>query len=308
MAHSILCIGATLFDELYFCDTSVVPQSSNPAYKTTGIGGVICNIAQNLASLGIPPVLITAIGSDAEGDHIHRELSKQGIDSSAFCITNESTGKYVSVLQPDGNLFVAVCQDNGKRFLSVDYLQSKLEVLQAYDILIIDTNLDRDVIQWLIYFAKHHQKTLVIEPVSVTKASQLATLDLDGVFMITPNEDELHAICKKTATDPAVLVDSLLQRGVHNIWLRQGAKGSTWYSASDTVSLTVPKITITDSTGAGDAALAGWVLGYLDNATPLQCLQLGHTLALHILQRKGTVDTALNASALYALMKTYYYE
>jgi pseudouridine kinase len=166
--------------------------------------------------------------------------------------------------------------------------------------------LDRDVIQWLIHFAKQHQKILIIEPVSVTKATQLASLDLDGVFMITPNEAELQAISTEPTTDTPELVAALVARGVQNIWLRQGAKGSTWFSQSEMIPLSVPKITIVDSTGAGDAALAGWVFGTLKGATPLQCLQLGHTLALHILQRKGTVDATMNAKTLYILMKTYY--
>ncbi len=306
MTPTILCIGATLLDELYFCETTIVAQSSNPAHKTIGIGGVICNIAQNLASLGTPPALITAIGNDAEGNYILKELTKHGIDSSAFCITDVSTGKYVSVLSPQGDLYVAVCQDNGKRYLSVAYLQSKIDYIKTFDILIIDTNLDTEVIQWLIHFAKLHQKILIIEPVSVTKASKLATLDLEGVYMITPNEAELQAICTESATETNLLMASLWHRGVQTIWLRQGAMGSTLFSQSETISLSVPKITIVDSTGAGDAALAGWVFGIANGELPMTCLKLGHTLAMHILQRKGTVDANMNATTIYTLMKTYY--
>ncbi len=308
MATSVLCIGATLVDELYFCDATIVPHSSNPAHKKSSIGGVMGNIAQNLATLNTTPALITAIGNDAEGSYILHELTQKGINSAAFCITPESTGKYVSVLQPDGNLFVAVCQDNGKRYLSVAYMQSKSDYIKGYDMLIIDTNLDTDVIQWFIHFAKQHQKMLIIEPVSVTKALQLAALDLDGVYLITPNEAELQAISSTSSSDTATLVTSLLKRGVQNIWLRQGERGSTWFSPSSTLHLAVPKITIVDSTGAGDAALAGWVLGKVQKDTPLNCLKLGHSLALHILQQKGTVDVTMSATNLYDLMKTYYHD
>jgi pseudouridine kinase len=40
MSKSVLCIGATLIDELYFCENTIVTHSSNPAEKTTSIGGV----------------------------------------------------------------------------------------------------------------------------------------------------------------------------------------------------------------------------------------------------------------------------
>jgi sugar/nucleoside kinase (ribokinase family) len=72
--------------------------------------------------------------------------------------------------------------------------------------------------------------------------------------------------------------------------------------------LAVPKITIVDSTGAGDAALAGWVFGKLQGEDSITCLQLGHTLAIHVLLQKGTVAVSMNADTLYTLMKTYYNE
>ncbi|MFZ4106505.1 hypothetical protein [Flavobacterium sp.] len=48
-SKSILCIGATLVDELYFSQNTTIPDSSNPATKSSSVGGVISNIAQHLA-------------------------------------------------------------------------------------------------------------------------------------------------------------------------------------------------------------------------------------------------------------------
>jgi sugar/nucleoside kinase (ribokinase family) len=61
MTTRVLGIGATLIDELYFTTTALVPHSSNPAHKTTHIGGVMHNIMYHLALLGAKPGLITAI-------------------------------------------------------------------------------------------------------------------------------------------------------------------------------------------------------------------------------------------------------
>ena len=93
---------------------------------------------------------------------------------------------------------------------------------------------------------------------------------------------------------------------MQTIWLRKGAKGSELIIAAQSLVLSVPSIQIVDSTGAGDAALAGWVFGYVNGEDEKTCLQLGHTLALEILKSKGTVDTSLTPSALYKHKKTYY--
>lgn len=305
MNKTVLCIGATLVDELYFCENNIVTASSNPAQKTTSIGGVINNIAQHLALLEVNPAIITAIGNDADGVFIENSFLKRGIECNQSIIADDITGKYVSILQPDGNLYVAVCQDNCGKYISVDFLETQIEYIKSFDTLIIDTNLDNKTIQWLIHFAKEYHKQLIIEPVSVAKAAKLAALDLNGVFMITPNEEELIAMCSSDTQKEQLLV-SLFDRGVQTIWLRKGAKGSELFTSEQSLALSVPTIQIVDSTGAGDAALAGWVFGNVNGEDKITCLQLGHTLALETLKIKGAVDTSLTPSTLYKHKKTYY--
>ncbi len=305
MNKTVLCIGATLVDELYFCESNLILGSSNPAQKVKSIGGVISNIARHLSLLEVNPAIITAIGNDADGIYIKDSFLKNDIDSNHSIVAEDTTGKYVSILQPDGNLYLAVCEDNCGKYISVDYLKTQTEYIKGFDIMIIDTNLESKTIQWLIHFAKEHQKQLIIEPVSVAKAAKLAALDLNGVFMITPNEKELPAMCPNNILN-GQLLESLFDRGVQSIWLRKGEKGSELFTATESLALSVPIIQIVDSTGAGDAALAGWVYGYVNGEAEKSCLQLGHTLALHTLKSKGTVDESLTPSALYKYKKTYY--
>ncbi len=308
MTTRVLGIGATLIDELYFTTTVLVPHSSNPAQKTTHIGGVIHNIMYHLALLGAKPGLITAIGNDAEGQNIKAHFDQIQIDHNGVLQVDASTGKYVSILDEMGNLFVAVCEDNCGKHLTVAYLESQLTYMKSFDLLIIDTNLETDVIQWLIHFANVNQKLLIIEPVSVTKARKLSAIDLTGVYMITPNEEELEALGGGVEASQEEQIAALLRRGVTHLWLRQGAHGSTLFTNTSHFSLGVPTITIADTTGAGDAALAGWVFGFLNQADSSTCLQLGHSLALHILQQKGAVDPKLDTATLQHLKKKYYHD
>lgn len=307
MSKSVLCIGATLVDELYFCEDTIVPNSSNPAQKSTSIGGVISNIVQHLALLDVKVSLITALGSDSDATFITNSFGKMRIALNESIIVDDSTGKYVSILNPDGSLNVAVCQDISFKYISIPFLESKVDVMRQFDIIIIDANLDVNTIQWLIHFAKTHHIELIIEPVSVSKAAKLEHLDLNGVYMITPNEEELLVMNPIEAKEEEH-IKSLHQRGVDRIWLRKGNQGSVIYEKNHATSLSVPKIQITDSTGAGDAALAGWVFGYVHQETELACLQLGHALAFEILKIKGSVNLTINKEKLYKIKNNYYHE
>ena len=97
-------------------------------------------------------------------------------------------------------------------------------------------------------------------------------------------------------------------RGVHQIWVRKGNKGSVIFNSDNSLSLEVPSINIIDSTGAGDAALAGWVLGYINAENSITSLQLAHALALEVLQIKGAILPTINSTGLYTIKNKYYHE
>ncbi len=308
MIKSILCIGATLVDELYFSQNTIIPDSSNPATKSSSIGGVISNIAQHLALLGLNPTLITVLGKDSEAISIAEQFNKLGISFSESNFDTPYTGKYVSVSQPNGNLYVSVCQDATPEYLSVSFLESKVNFIKGFDFLIIDANLSVESIQWLIYFSKNNNKKLIIEPVSISKGSKLAGLDLNGVYMITPNQGELHAIANINSEEESVLVSHLFNRGVEKVWLRKGNQGSILFGVNHLLELSVPTISIIDSTGAGDAALAGWVFGYYNQQDELSSLQLAHSLAMEVLQIKGAVAATITADYLLKIKNNYYHD
>ena len=308
MSKSILCIGATLVDELYFSQNTIIPNSSNPAQKSTSIGGVISNIAQHLALLGLHPNLITVLGKDSEAISIAEQFNKLGISFSESNFDAPSTGKYVSIAQPDGTLYVSVCQDTTPDYLSVPFLESKSNFIKDFDVILLDANCSAEALQWMISFTKANHQKLIIEPVSVSKAKKLAALDLNGVYMITPNQEELRAIATIDSEEESVLVSHLLHRGVEKVWLRKGSQGSVVFDASHSLELSVPTISIVDSTGAGDAALAAWVFGYCNQENELSSLQLAHSLAMEVLQIKGAVVTSITADSLQKIKNNYYHD
>ena len=147
---------------------------------------------------------------------------------------------------------------------------------------------------------------LLVEPVSVAKARKLSGIDISGIFMITPNEDELPSICNVPHKNIQDCLEELFQRGIKNIWLRKGEKGSEIFNKGNNLSLAVPAINVIDSTGAGDAALAGWAAAHHWGLSPVKCLQAGHTLAIEVLQVHGAVITDISKEKLLHSIKKYY--
>ena len=306
MSGKIVCVGSALVDELYFCEENTIAGTSNPATMQKNVGGVISNIAQHLALLGNKVELITVFGDDSDGKWIENEFINAGIEVANSLKVRDTTGKYVSILSKDGSLFTAACVDICARYLTPSFLSAKTDCLLNADIIVADTNIDSTSLQWLASFARKHQIPLIIEPVSVAKARKIAHLEIEDVFMLTPNEDELFSLCNKKHSSVQDAINELFYRDVNHVWLRKGDKGSVIHTKTTIINLSAATIDIQDTTGAGDAALAGWITGYVRNLSPEMCLQMGHTLAFEVLQIKGAVKKDINYLTLLESLKNYY--
>lgn len=306
MSAEVVCIGTTLVDELFFCSEKVIVGTSNPAAFKRTIGGVMSNIVQHLNSLNVSLEFITVLGNDTNGLWISNFFKEKNISIKHSLIVSDATGKYIAIHNEDGSLHTAACFDEGYRYITPDFLESKSEVLKSARFIVCDTNINAASIQWLINFSRRHEVNFIIEPVSVIKARKLSDLNVEGLYMLTPNEDELLSLSTSPEQDHSAVIKMLLDKGVMNIWVRKGSNGSELFQPSQSHSLPVPIISVKDSTGAGDAALAAWIWAQLKQYDVKICMEYGHSLALEVLQQEGAVLEDLTEAELQIFKEKYY--
>lgn len=279
-ALRVVVAGAALTDLLAHARVPLVQGTSNPARLETATGGVGRNIAENLARLGTAVSLVAAVGPDAFGETLLAETTAAGVDTAHVLTTPEPTGTYLAVLDLDGELSVALSDLAGTEALTPERLAFARPVVEASDLLVIDANLPVSVVGWLLDVAAQADVRVVIEPVSVVKATRIvrALSPERPVHLLTPNADELAAMTG--LDDPAAAVAQLHSVGVANVWVRRGASGGDWHSGtSAAVPIAGPRCSVVDVTGAGDAATAGWVHAHLWGGDDLAAAAFGHACA-----------------------------
>ncbi len=308
MSKPIICIGAAFVDELFHATEGVLKATTNPAMVTKTSGGVGRNIAHQLAMLGVPVQLISVFGNDSDGDWLKQVCTAAGVELDASITREGLSGKYTGILDADGSLFSAFLTNEAIHLITPDHLQSQIDILRTAAFILADANVSEDSIEWLLGFSNAEGIPLVIEPVSVPPARKLKHLPLNGLFLVTPNEDELPVMCSEKAFFTQQQVDELIQRGVQNIWLHNGKYGSALYKKDHSISLHAPDIEVVDCTGAGDGSLTGFLLGKYLGLNDLQCLKLAHTLSAEILQVNGANVQHLTQEKLLQSVSNYYPE
>lgn len=307
MNKPVICIGAALVDELYSANHNMLMATTNDATVHRSAGGVARNIAHQLALLSVPVQLISVFGNDGEGDWLKTICSYVNIQLDAAITNNALTGKYTGILNYDKSLFTALLTNTSLDAITPQHLERNESLLASAFCIIADANIHTDTVAWLAQFCFRKNIPFIIEPVSVPPAQKFAKMSLKGVHMVTPNEDELPAMCSNGGKTIEEHAQEILNRGVEKIWLHRGKKGSMLFTKEHQYSLDAPPVDeIRDVTGAGDGSLSGWIMAKYLGKDDEESLKIAHTLSAEILQVNGAIATHLTQEKLLAAVSKYY--
>ena len=306
MSNPVICIGASFVDELFHAIEALLPATTNDAIVTKTAGGVSRNIAHQLALLDVNVQLISVFGNDSDGNWLKQVSSHAGVKLDASITKEGLSGKYTGILNVDGSLFSAFLTNAANHLITPEHLAKHTSLLKTASYLMADANITVDTAEWLLAFSDETGIPFILEPVSVPPAKKFQDTNLNGLYLVTPNEDELPALCSEKAFFTQQQIEELLLRGVKNIWLHNGQHGSALYNKEKSITLHAPSIEVVDCTGAGDGSLSGYLLGKHLGKEDIDCLKLAHTLSAEILQVNGAIATQLTKDKLLQLVTKYY--
>ncbi len=308
MSKPVICIGAALVDDLFHAHEPMLMHTTNEVTQTRTAGGVARNIAHQLTLLGVPVQLISVFGKDADGEWLQQVCLQADIKLDASITDAPVTGKYTALINKDGSMFTALLTNAALQLITPEYLQEKETLLSTAAFILVDANISVASINWLIHFTNVHKIRMIIEPVSVPPAKKIAAVNFNGLYLITPNEDELPALCSDASTTIDEQIKELLDKGIQYIWLHKGIDGSALYKKTETLQLNAPNANVVDCTGAGDGSVSGFILSKYFGKDNLNSLRTAHTLSAEILQVHGAIATHLNQEKLLNLVSKYYEE
>jgi len=268
----VVVIGGANIDLRGRPEETLARHTSNPGKINISSGGVGRNIAHNLALLNVPVTLLSAVGDDGEGVRILEETGKAGVKMDQVIISGKyPTGIYLAILDSEGEMEVAVSDMQILEEITVEYLRSKAYLIKESKMVVVDTNIPEQSIQYVVEICNKVKVPILVEPVSVEKAKKLPGA-IDGrwnIDYITPSRDELESISGIGIDDDQDMlraVKELKYKGVRNVIVTLGERGI--YVSSDNCGeerldkfIKSYKGEVVDVTGAGDALVAGMVYG-----------------------------------------------
>lgn len=255
----ISVIGGANVDLSATLNDAFIAADSNPGHIEIGYGGVARNIAHNLALLGARSQLLTVFGGDLFGGLLQDYCKQQGIDlhlsDKQSALRN---GIYLCINNHGGEMIAAVADTEVIREITPEWLAKRIGEINLSEFIVADTNISEDAIRYLM---ENCTAPLLIDGVSTTKAHRvtnaLKRCKLPYLHSLKLNFKEALAVTGTTTYAEAA--QRLLDLGVAHVYITLGGEGVYCRNAAEEWLFPALPGDVVNTTGAGDAFLAGVV-------------------------------------------------
>lgn len=298
----IICIGGMNVDRKYVIQGDMVPQTSNPVNSTLSIGGVGRNIAENLGRLGEEVTFLSVAGYDHDYEWIKEQTESFVNMDNITQLKGVSTGAYSAILDHEGEMQLALADMSINDQMDIAWIKQHETLLSAAKMIIIDLNLPKETVNYIIQLSKTKEIPLIVVPVSSPKMNRLPR-DLKGVDTIIVNLDESKTffdIPVDEDYEPDELINLWLSTGIKQVILTSGSE-ETLYGHHEGIraSFQPPQVQqVIDVTGAGDSFVGGFVFGQSQAYNYEDSVKLALTNSYHTIQSNQTVRLNLSKSTI----------
>lgn len=269
----ILCIGSVLWDVIGRSASHMRQGSDVPGRITRLPGGVAMNIAMTLSRFGLHPVLLSAIGRDAEGEDLVAACRQLGMRTEYLYRSEDlPTDRYMAVEGANG-LIAAIADAHSLEAAGARILTPVLDgPLGAPDIpyqglVALDGNLTPSLLSDIATSDAFCRADLRVAPASPGKAERLLPFLTHGRGTLYVNLEEAGLLCQTRFEDAATAANALIERGAARVLVTDGANPCTLCDATTRISLTPPEVMVTRVTGAGDTFMAAHIAAEANGIT-----------------------------------------
>lgn len=280
----------------------LVPRDSNIGSVRLSHGGVGRNIAHNLALLGVDVRLMTVFGEDAQADSLVEGCREVGIDlTHSFAVPGASTSTYLYITDEQGEMEVAINDMAILDELTPERVERNLTLLQGAAVVVADANLPQKTLAWM---GAHVMAPLFCDPISTAKAARVAPM-LGRLHTLKPNLLEACALAGRPegSCSPAEAADALLQTGLQRAFVSLGADGVLCATHEQQIHLPLLPCNVVNTTGGGDALMAGVVWAHLHGLDLLESGRAGLAASALAVESAQTVSPQMSEAALLERMR-----
>ncbi len=280
-------LGAIFTDIKGFAKGKYSPRERNLGQVQFVHGGVCRNIAEDIAASGMPVTLVSMTEHSALGTEVVNHLNEAGVNTEfVFPVKENGIGKWLVILNESGDVAAQLsCPPDMRPLAEFVDVYGDTFVRDAKNI-ILEMDIGVEITEKVLALAKRYQK-----PVYAIVGNMSVLLQRPDFITATDcficNEMEFGRFfdCDTAFYSPAQMLAFLQEKAILSDFpscvVTMGSKGCVFFDRKTDDSGWLPAIDtqVVDTTGAGDAFLAGAVMGLGEGLSLRRSAELGAAIA-----------------------------
>jgi ribokinase len=301
----IAVVGSSNMD--VFCWTEFMPVAGETVIGSRqwmAMGGKGANQAVGARLLGAEVTMVGRVGNDLFGRQILDNFSSYGVACDHITV-DEEAGSGVALIVVDKraqNTIVVVPGANMR--LSATDVDAAADRLRAADVLLMQLEIPLEAIERAIEIALESNTLCVLNP---APARPVPDHILKKVHLLTPNQNEaemLTGVSADTLEGAKVAGQVLLDKGVPTVIITLGVQGALIVRPSQTLHIEGVSVDAFDTTGAGDAFMAGLAVALAEGKTLEEATRLANVSGALSTTKPGAMPSLPTRDEVEALART----
>lgn len=308
--NEVVCLG------IMVADIIAKPVVSLPPKGTLGtvdqielhIGGCACNTGIGLAKLGVKTGVIGKVGKDGFGDFLISEMKKEGLDVRGVIQSSAaSTSATVVIVDEKGErTFIHYYGADGKiklEDINIGLIKN-CQILHIAGTFLMP-GFDGKPTANILKKAKEEGKITSLDTAYDAQGKWLSVIEpcLKHIDIFLPSLGEAKKISGEEKPD--LIIDFFLKYGIKTIALKMGEKGCLVANTKERIKVLPYKVKPVETTGAGDAFVAGFLKGILKGWSLKETAEFANACGAVSTLSMGATTSIKNTEHILEFMKEH---
>lgn len=300
----IAVIGSNMVDLITY--TNTLPKAGETLEApdfALGCGGKGANQAVAAAKLGANVLMVSKVGEDIFAENTVKNLQQYGIDARHVTVAKGTSSGVAPIFVDDQsqNRILIIKGANAK--LAPADIDAAAEALKACRLMVLQLEIPLPTVYYAIDFARQHGIPVILNP-----APAVAELDINYACQcefFMPNETELEILTGlPTRTEDDVLHAGrmLLGRGLKNLIITLGNRGSVWMHGDEVHRVSPTQVKAVDTSGAGDAFIGCFAHYLVKHGDIAKAMQSASAYAACSVTQRGTQKSYPDAETFHCFL------
>lgn len=291
----IVVIGTVFVDIKGFPEDIYIPNGRNAGRIEYVHGGVARNVVEDIANLELRPTFVGTIDETSMGKDVVDKLTRHKVNVDYVKVVPDGMGTWLALFDHNGDVAGQISKRADTYLVMPILEQYGDEIVKDCDSIIFELDMHKDVVKKIFELAAKYQKKVyaLVSNMSIALERRDFLQKLD-CFICNEQEAGMLFLDDYTETSPEDLSNILSEKvkaaNIPAMIVTMGSKGAVYADKfGDKGMIPARKVTVKDTTGAGDAFCAGAMSGLTYGKSLEESVQIGTILSSSVITSTDNV-------------------